>query len=56
MQNGGNWAKLKELLHNQHPSGVKMLAKFIRFGFSVIYGYNDFYLTHHPVLSFLRGE
>ena len=28
--------KLSEFCHNHHPSGVKMLAKFIRRGFSVI--------------------
>ncbi len=28
--------KLNEFRHNHHPSGVKMLAKFIRRGFSVI--------------------
>ena len=27
--------KLSEFRHNHHPSGVKMLAKFIRRGFSV---------------------
>jgi len=27
--------KLREFSHNHHPSGVKMLAKFIRRGFSV---------------------
>jgi len=28
--------KLSEFSHNHHPSGVKMLAKFIRYGISVI--------------------
>ena len=28
--------KLNEFSHNHHPSGVKMLAKFIRRGFSVV--------------------
>lgn len=28
--------KLSELRHNQRPSGVKVLAKFIRRGFSVV--------------------
>ena len=34
MQNGGNYAKVKQFRHNHYPSGVKMLAKFIRRGFS----------------------
>ena len=33
--NEGNDTKLSELIHNHHPSGVKMSAKIIRRGISV---------------------
>jgi hypothetical protein len=35
--------KLNEFCHNHHPSGMKMLAKFIRRGFSDVY-----WRGHHP--------
>ena len=32
-QNGGNYAKVKCVPHNHHPSQVRMLARFIRLEF-----------------------
>jgi len=37
MRNGGNYAKVvSEFHHNQHPSGVKMVANFTRRGIPVV--------------------
>jgi hypothetical protein len=36
--NEGNDARISEIRHNHHPSGVKMLAKFIRRGIWILDG------------------
>jgi hypothetical protein len=38
--------------HNHHPSGVKMLAKYIRRGISVLFSANTKFLVSHGAAFF----
>ena len=41
---------LSEFYYNHHPSGVRMLAKFIRGGFPVIHFWNDYVMIVQLIL------